>query len=82
MSKFSIAKNKIDIQKLDSEIEKYCILTSSEPYIFMNKETIDEIILEFVGRDVPIFSSGVCSYFHGYKLFYDNTLKFGEIELR
>lgn len=82
MSKFSITKTKIDIQKLDNEIEKYRILTDSEPYIFMNKKTINELSLEISGYGFAFLPNDVCSYFHGYKLFCDNTLKFGEIELR
>lgn len=83
--KFSITKTKIDINKLLNNIEDYSAINMVEPYIFINKDTIDELNLQ-VGYKPDGFwgtqSSSMCGYFHGYKMFCDNTLKFGEVEIR
>ena len=83
--KFSITKTKIDINKLVANIEEYSVINMTKPYIFMNKDTIDELI-SLVGYDSDGLwgsqSSHICGHFHGYKLFCDNTLSFGEVEIR
>ena len=42
--KFSIIRTKIDINKLLNNIEEYSIINMVKPYLFMNKDTIDELI--------------------------------------
>ena len=83
--KFSITKTKIDINKLVTNIEEYSIVNMTEPYIFMNKDTIDELISQVGCKPDGLWgtqSSCMCGYFHGYKVFCDNTLSFGEVEVR
>ena len=83
--KFSIARTKIDINKLLNNIEEYSIIHMVKPYLFMNKDTIDELI-SIVGHSPDgLFGSQsnyMCGYFQGHKVFCDNTLKFGEVEIR
>ena len=83
--KFSIVKTKIDISKLINNIEEYSIIHMTNPYLFMNKDTIDELI-SIVGYSPDgLFDSQsnyMCGYFQGHKVFCDNTLKFGEVEIR
>ena len=45
--KFSIVRTKIDINKLLNNIEEYSIINMVKPYLFMNKDTIDELISIF-----------------------------------
>ena len=83
--KFSITKTKIDINKLLNNIEDYSAINMVEPYIFINKDTIDELNLQVGYKPDGLWStqsSSMCGYFHGYKIFCDNTLKFGEVEIR
>ena len=83
--KFSITKTKIDINKLVTNIEEYSIVNMTEPYIFMNKDTIDELTSQVGYKPDGLRvtqSSCMCGYFHGYKVFCDNTLSFGEVEVR
>ena len=83
--KFSIVKTKIDINKLLNNIEEYSIINMVKPYLFMNKDTIDELISIVDYSPDGLWgdqSSSMCGYFHGYKVFCDNTLKFGEVEIR
>ncbi len=87
MEVFSIVD--INKNKLDGKIEKFVQEKDHEPYIFANKETLDalkrqtEQVLTFVyptgctdTRKYPI-----CKY-RGYKIFRDDSLGYGEIELR
>lgn len=85
--KFSIVRE-IDISELNKKIAE-CI----DPYIFMNKETFSELEKQNpndmayeentkIDENKRIFiDSRSCTY-RGCKLFIDNTLRYGEIELR
>lgn len=83
--KFSITKTKIDINKLVANIEEYSVINMTKPYVFMNKDTVDELISQVGYKPDGLWgvqSSCMCGYFHGYKVFCDNTLNFGEVEIR
>lgn len=83
-TKFSIIKT-IDIDKLGFEIDKYIITTGkTDPYIFINTDTADAINREF---DLPHMSTkkripGYVSTYEGYKIFFNDELEFGEVEIR
>ena len=88
--KFSIAKT-IDVNRLTRQIEIYEAQTGNEnPYIFMNYDTIETIKNETLGGilnypDTILSlkkSNGLIGYYQGYKVFKDDTLSFGEVELR
>ena len=82
-STFFVVQHKIDYIKLGRQIDNYYIKHNNSPYIFMNEDTIDCII-----KDTGIFglhgvnTKGLCGRFQGNKVFCDNTLSFGEIEMR
>lgn len=84
--KFSIIQ-KIDMTELDRMINKYKCSTGEEnPYLFMNKSTIDVIptdddVLDNL-RQVCANVNGIAGYYCGYKVFRDDTLDFGEVEIR
>ena len=83
--KFSIVRTKIDINKLLNNIEEYSIIHMTNTYLFMNKDTIDELISQVGYKPDGLFgnqSNYMCGYFRGHKLFCDNTLNFGEVEIR
>lgn len=83
--KFSIVRTKIDISKLLNNIEEYSIVNMINPYLFMNKDTIDELTSQIGYKSDGLWgaqSSSMCGYFQGHKVFCDNTLKFGEVEIR
>lgn len=96
MSKiFSIAKA-IDMDKLDNQIERYEAETGNRNiYVFMNYDTIKTIENQTLGSilNYPDFNSpntilslkksnGLMGYYQGYKVFRDDTLSFGEVEIR
>lgn len=84
--KFSIIQ-KIDIVELDNMIEKYtCLTGETNPYLFMNKNTIDAIPIAndtlYNLRQICATVNGIAGYYCGYKIFRDDTLDFGEVEIR
>lgn len=85
MSKtFSIVKT-IDLDMLISELDSYIYKTGeTNPYIFMHRDTADAITCEVVPNILPStnLSSGVKGRFCGCKVFIDNELRFGEVEIR
>lgn len=84
-STFFVVQHKIDYIKLDRQIDNYYIEHNNSPYIFMNEDTIDCIV-----KDTDLSSNGLhgvntkglCGRFQGNKVFCDNTLSFGEVEMR
>ena len=83
--KFSIVRTKIDISKLLNNIEEYSVIHMTNPYLFMSKDTIDELISQVGYKPDGLCSaqsSSMCGYFQGHKVFCDNTLSFGEVEIR
>lgn len=80
-----ITKTSIDFEKLNSGIDKYECDNRYSPYIFANKDTIDEIT-SIIGFSIDGImgskSSHLCGRYRGNKVFCDNTLQFGEVELR
>ncbi len=96
MSKtFSIAKA-IDLKKLNNEIEQYEAKTGNRNiYVFMNHDTIETLENQVLGSVInyPNYNSqntvlslektnGLIGYYQGYKCFRDDTLCFGEVEIR
>ena len=86
--KFSIIRA-VDLNELNMQIEDYkCETHELEPYIFANEETIKAIVesININWWDIEIISKtkgrGIVGRYEGYKLFPDNELKFGEVEIR
>lgn len=87
--KFSIVQS-LDINKLDYEIQNYINISNNhDPYIFMSDATADKIAQHY--DPVDMYSNvrlGVkdrCEHmavYTGYKVFTNNSLKFGDIEIR
>lgn len=90
MEIFSII-DEINTDKLNTKIAKFIHTEGHEPYIFANKETLDALVepieqeLKFVSEATGVttsFKSCLIGKYQGNKMFEDDTLKFGEIELR
>lgn len=90
METFSIV-DKIDVDKLNTKIAEFVYREGHEPYIFANKETL-EILVKPIEQELKFVSvaTGITTSFkrcfigkyRGNKMFEDDTLEFGEIELR
>lgn len=90
METFSIV-DKINVDKLNTKVAEFVYREGHEPYIFANKETLDALVkpieqkLKFVSAvtgTVSSFKACLVGKYQGNKMFRDDTLKFGEIELR
>ena len=84
-STFFVVQHKIDYIKLDRQIDNYYIEHNNSPYIFMNEDTIDCIVKDTgmsPNRLHGVNTKGLCGCFQGNKVFCDNTLSFGEVEMR
>ena len=88
--KFSIARA-VNLSKLHENIQCYiCETGENNPYIFANEETIHEMSKDYLERvDVLCeqilrskYPNGIIGKYEGYKIFQDNDLKFGEVEIR
>lgn len=90
METFSIV-DKINVNKLNTKVEEFIYRKGHRPYIFANKETLEALVkpieqeLKFVSAatgTVSSFKACLVGKYKGDKMFEDDTLKFGEIELR
>ena len=76
--------NIININTLNQNIGGFEYENRYKPYIFMNSSTITELCntIDLPTVDIPSKSNGLCGTYMGIKVFCDNTLQFGEVELR
>lgn len=90
MEIFSIV-DQINVDKLNTKVEEFIYRKGHRPYIFANKETLEALVkpieqeLKFVSvvtGTVSSFKACLVGKYKGDKMFEDDTLKFGEIELR
>ena len=90
METFSIV-DKINVNKLNMKVAEFVYREGHEPYIFASKETIEALVkpieqeLKFVSAAtgaVSSFKTCLVGKYQSNKMFEDDTLKFGEIELR
>ena len=85
--RFSIVKT-INIDKIFEEIDNYIMITGeTNPYIFMNEDTSkaidDEVgIVKWIDPSSKSNYKGIEATFTGYKIFINNDLKFGIVEIR
>ena len=83
--KFNIAK-RIDVDKLNEKIAEFPIIEAHNPYIFMNEDTMREliakIIIKYPSDDITIKDRYRVGVYQGNKVFIDDTKSFGEVELR
>ena len=93
--KFPIANIRgveIDFNKLSEEIYEYTILNGEEPYLFMHINTFQAILAELQSTLTTFFNpvyavkafkgTDVKALYEGCKVFINNDLKFGIVEIR
>ena len=90
MEIFSIV-DKINVDKLNTKITEFIYRRGHKPYIFANKETLEALMkpVEQELKFAPIATGNTAmglfkaiDKYQGNKIFENDTLKFGEIELR
>ena len=83
--KFTITTKELNFMKLTEKIHTYELENGYKPYLFMNSDTIEELtsIIGFLPDGLMGASpSGYCGVYCGRKTFCDETMKFGEVEMR
>ena len=83
--RFTIRTNQLDLMKLNEKIHTYELKNGYKPYLFINSDTIDELtsIIGFSSDGLMGASpNGYCGAYCGRKTFCDNTMQFGEVEMR
>ena len=83
--RFTITTKKLDFMKLNEKIHTYKLENGYKPYLFMNEDTIDELV-NIIGLSCDgltgVQSNGLCGTYCGMKTFCDNTMQFSEVEMR
>lgn len=77
----NIANIILDEDKLNKEIDDFEIVHKQQAYLFMNMETMEKLET-FSNENTKPIGNGVLCLFNGRKVYKDNDLKFGEIEIR
>lgn len=83
--RFTIRINQLNLAKLNEKIFDYELINGYKPYLFMSGDTVDELInIAGFSSDglKSSCSSGYCGTYCGRKTFCDETMKFGEVEMR
>lgn len=83
--KFSVQAKKINIQELNIQIQNFEKYNNFSPYFFANHETIKELdSIVGSGSELCTFKGSDCfvGEFTEHRVYQDDTLRFGEIELR
>jgi len=88
--KFSIVKQ-LNMMKLNEKLSEFFNVNGYIPKIFASNETLKALKkpyeqemkhIEFIDGGVLVKAEGLIGEYQGYKMFEDNALEFGEIELR
>lgn len=80
-----ITTTSIDLTKLNKGIDKFECENKYSPYTFMEEDTLDDLINMIGYSSDGLHWSGkrfLCGRYNGRKVFCDNTLDYGEVELR
>ncbi len=83
--RFTITTKELNWEKLNGKIYRYEIENGFKPYLFMSSDTIDKLtsIIEFSSDGLMGTNpGGYCGTYFGRKTFCDNTMQFGEVEMR
>lgn len=73
----------VNNNKLLEEINRYELLTNQNAYLFMSKDTIDALALASLPfSDPDSYKESIMCKFKGRKVFQNDELEFGEVEIR
>lgn len=82
MAKFSILKTILDSEKIMTEIQLYENSQKRSPYIFVNSKMISSFSVVPLMNTIELDENGYLGEYKGYKVFRNDDLKYGEMELR
>lgn len=73
----------VNNDKLQEEINRYETLTNQNAYLFMSKNTMDALALAILPFSTPdMYKECIMCNFKGRKVFQNDELEFGEVEIR
>lgn len=75
----------VNNDKLQEEINRYEALTNQDAHLFMSKNTMDALalaILPFSFSTTDMYKESIMCKFKGRKVFQNDELEFGEVEIR
>lgn len=81
----NIAERCLDEEKLINAVNNFEIMHSQNAYLFMNQETFNELAIFYelkVDVETNKDHSGIVSSYCGRRVFQNEDLKFGEVEIR
>ena len=83
--KVSIIKKIVSLKDLDKQIFAFEINSSGLPaYLFMNEDTLKELaeLNDTCNISEPPDKSHSCGVYNGHRIYINNYLDFGEVEIR
>ena len=81
--KLQIIKREIDVYGLITEINLYRSKNNEDPYLFMNRTTMKELVLIYKNwKDCKDCPDGVLNTWEGYRVYENDQLEDGEVEIR
>jgi hypothetical protein len=80
--KIDLLDKELNLEELQEAIFRFSVLENKRPYLFMNAGTLGTLERQSDLRplDMPV-NSVICEY-NGCKAYIDNSLLFGEVDLR
>ena len=81
----NILQKHVNEEKLIKEVRAFETEHNQNAYIFMNKETLEELVSvcpPLIYFQAAEYSDGVISSYCGRRVYENESLKFGEVEIR
>jgi hypothetical protein len=84
--KIDLLDKELNLKELQEAISRFSVLENKCPYLFMNVDTLDALEkqsnLKPLNMPNNIPSNSVICKYHGYKVYLNDSLMFGEVEIR
>ena len=84
MTKIDLLFKQFDLEKLNNEINDYMAMNcKNEVTLYMNEETAQdlELALTLPWSPKPDFEKGIIATYNGHDIYFDNRLRYAEVEI-
>ena len=79
----------LNIPLLNDKLNEFAINNLESPIMIMSPETMNKVTSTFqkfdgvrLGESNLVYTSNIVGIYHGYKVFTDPTMKYGEVDIR
>ena len=79
----------LNIPLLNDKLNEFAINNQQSPIMIMSHETMNKIATDFqkvdairLGESNLVYEANTIGMYHGYKVFVDPTMKYGEVDIR